>query len=58
MWVPAYVYPVSRYFGEIPVSGIVTRIASGFTENENFRNEIEGGALGLIRKPFNADEQS
>ncbi|HTY12472.1 MAG TPA: ATP-binding protein [Bacteroidota bacterium] len=32
--------------------------ASGFTDNEKFKNVIDEGALGLIRKPFNARELS
>ena len=32
--------------------------ASGFTDNDKFKNVIEEGALGLIRKPFDAHELS
>ncbi len=32
--------------------------ASGFTDNEKFKDVIEEGALGLIRKPFNAHDLS
>ncbi len=32
--------------------------ASGFTDNDKFNNVIEEGALGLIRKPFNAHDLS
>ena len=32
--------------------------ASGFTDNDKFNNVIEEGALGLIRKPFNARDLS
>ena len=32
--------------------------ASGFTDNDKFKNVIDEGALGLIRKPFNARDLS